>query len=69
MATTALTRNRPTEALTIQEVIAELKVSRSTFYDWRAKNKAPKSFRLPNGEIRIRRTELDRWLEDLEDAE
>lgn len=48
--------------LTILEVCAELNISRSTFYDWRAKGKAPRCIKLPNGEIRIRRTELDRWL-------
>ncbi|NUR49980.1 MAG: helix-turn-helix domain-containing protein [Hamadaea sp.] len=56
------------EELTIKEVMAKLKVTRSTFYDWRAKGIAPKSYRLPNGERRIRRSELDRWLESLEDA-
>jgi excisionase family DNA binding protein len=48
--------------LTILEVCAELNISRSTFYDWRAKGRAPRCIKLPNGEIRIRRTELDRWL-------
>lgn len=54
--------------LTIVEVCAELSISRSTFYDWRAKGKAPRCIKLPNGEIRIRRTELDRWLVDREDV-
>lgn len=54
--------------LTIAELCAELGVARSTFYDWRAARKAPKCIKLPNGEIRIRRTDLERWLEGLEDA-
>ncbi|GAA3457695.1 helix-turn-helix transcriptional regulator [Dactylosporangium matsuzakiense] len=53
--------------LTIPDVCAELGVSRSTFYDWRAKRKAPPCVKLPNGDLRIRRTELDRWLSSLED--
>ena len=53
--------------LTIAEVCEELHVSRSTFYDWRAKGKAPHCLKLPNGEIRIRRTELDRWLATCEE--
>jgi excisionase family DNA binding protein len=48
--------------LTIAQVCAELNVSRSTFYDWRAKGKAPRCIKLPNGEIRVRRSELDRWI-------
>ena len=53
--------------LTIAEVCEELHVARSTFYDWRAKGKAPRGLKLPNGEIRIRRTELDRWLATCEE--
>lgn len=54
--------------LTIADVCAELNVSRSTFYDWRAKGKAPRCIKLPNGEIRVRRSELDRWLEAYEEV-
>jgi excisionase family DNA binding protein len=53
--------------LTIAELCDELGVARSTFYDWRAKGAAPRSMRLPNGELRIRRTDLDAWLITLED--
>ena len=54
--------------LTIAQVCDELNVSRSTFYDWRAKGKAPRCIKLPNGEIRVRRTELDRWIRACEEA-
>lgn len=54
--------------LTIAEVCEELHVSRSTFYDWRAKGRAPRCIKLPNGEIRVRRTELDRWLAACEEV-
>jgi excisionase family DNA binding protein len=54
--------------LTLEEVCAELDVSRSTFYDWRAKGRAPRCIKLPNGDIRIRRSELERWLAEREDA-
>jgi excisionase family DNA binding protein len=54
--------------LTIADLCEELGVARSTFYDWRAAKKAPRCIKLPNGEIRIRRTDLERWLEELEDA-
>jgi excisionase family DNA binding protein len=54
--------------LTIADVCAELGIARSTFYDWRAARKAPHCFRLPNGGLRIRRSELDRWLESLQES-
>jgi predicted DNA-binding transcriptional regulator AlpA len=54
--------------MTLDDLYAELGIARSTFYDWRAKGKAPRCIKLPNGEIRVRRTELDRWLGGLEDA-
>jgi excisionase family DNA binding protein len=52
--------------LTVAEVCAELGVARSTFYDWRAAKKAPPCLKLPNGDLRIRRSDFDRWLESLE---
>lgn len=59
---------RSDEKLTVAEVCAELKISRSTFYDWRQKGRAPKCLTLPNGALRVRRSELDRWLDSREDA-
>jgi excisionase family DNA binding protein len=58
----------PRVQLTIPEVCAELSVSRSTFYEWRAKGTAPHCLKLPNGELRVRRTELDRWLQTCEEV-
>jgi excisionase family DNA binding protein len=54
--------------MTIAEVCDELGIARSTFYEWRAKRKAPRCIKLPNGDLRIRRTEFDRWLAALEDV-
>ncbi|WP_157254979.1 helix-turn-helix transcriptional regulator [Nonomuraea typhae] len=54
--------------LTIPEVCAELQISRSTFYDWRQKGRAPRCITLPNGSLRVRRTDLDGWLTTREDA-
>ncbi|QUC62062.1 helix-turn-helix domain-containing protein [Streptomyces sp. A2-16] len=64
MTTALRTRNM----LTLAEVCEELKISRSTFYDWRAKRRAPRCIKLPNGDLRIRRSDLDNWLDDREDA-
>lgn len=54
--------------LTLADLCDELGIARSTFYDWRAKGAAPRCIKLPNGELRIRRTDLDTWLNTLEDA-
>jgi hypothetical protein len=57
------------EFLTIAEVCAVLRgadgkpLSRATFYRWRALGKAPECLKLPNGQIRIRRTALERFLD------
>ena len=55
-------------SLTIPEVIAELQISRSTFYYWRQVGKAPRCIKLPNGEIRVRQVDLDEWFDSLEEA-
>lgn len=60
--------SRPRSRLTIAEVCDDLGISRSTFYDWRAKGRAPRCIKLPNGDIRINRTEYERWLTTLEEA-
>lgn len=56
------------ERLTLAEVCVELHISRSTFYEWRAKGRAPRCIKLPNGDLRIRRAELERWLDSCEEA-
>ena len=62
------TATRTRSMLTLAEVCEELAVSRSTFYDWRAKRRAPRCIKLPNGDLRIRRSDLEHWLDDREDA-
>ncbi|WP_112280149.1 helix-turn-helix transcriptional regulator [Prauserella muralis] len=54
--------------LTVADVCAELSISRRTFYEWRAKKRAPRCIKLPNGDIRIRRIDLDDWLGSCEEA-
>jgi predicted DNA-binding transcriptional regulator AlpA len=59
---------RDRDKLTIAEVCADLGISRRTFYEWRMKNTAPKCITLPNGTLRIRRAEYQRWLASREAA-
>ena len=54
--------------LTVDQICGELHISRSTFYDWRSKGKAPKCIVLPNGSLRVHRDELARWLSGRSDA-
>lgn len=58
----------PRGYLTIAELCDELGIARSTFYDWRAKHTGPPCIKLPNGSLRIRRTDLAVWLNTLQDA-
>jgi predicted DNA-binding transcriptional regulator AlpA len=63
-----MTNSKPTGHLTVQTFCEELGISRRTFYEWRAKQSAPRCIKLPNREIRIRRAEYERWLDSREDA-
>ncbi|MEV6259888.1 helix-turn-helix domain-containing protein [Streptomyces sp. NPDC051784] len=56
------------QMLKLAEVLAELDMSRAAFYRMRARGKAPKLIKLPNGQLRVRRADLDAWWRDLEAA-
>ncbi|MFF4961237.1 helix-turn-helix transcriptional regulator [Streptomyces sp. NPDC001222] len=43
-------------------------VSRRTFYRWRALDLGPTAFKLPNGELRVWRSDFTAWLRQLEAA-
>jgi excisionase family DNA binding protein len=59
----------PDELLTLDQVAAELKVSREALYRWRRQGTGPPSIRLPGGAVRIRRSALNGWLRALQDKE
>jgi excisionase family DNA binding protein len=67
-ATAAPRRGADEDALTIAEIVVLLKISRSTFYMWKATGKAPRCYKLPNGQIRIRRADYDEWFASLAEA-
>lgn len=56
------------ERLTVDEFCAEMKISRSTFYEWKAKGRAPRCHRLPNRELRIDRADIEQWFRSCEVA-
>lgn len=55
------------QTLTLAEVLTEIRMSRAAFYRMRALGKAPKCLKLPNGQIRVRRSDLDSWYTDCEE--
>lgn len=60
---------RERDKLAIAEVCAaDFGISRRTFYEWRAKGRAPRCITLPNGSLRVRRSEYHRWLAACEEA-
>jgi predicted DNA-binding transcriptional regulator AlpA len=56
------------ELLTVDQVLDELGgVSRRTFFRWRELGRAPQCVKLPNGELRIWRSDLRAWLRLLQE--
>lgn len=54
------------EHLKLPAVLEELNMSRSAFYRMVARGRGPKLRKLPNGQIRVRRSDLDAWWAALE---
>lgn len=55
------------ELMTVPEILSELKgISRRTFYRWRELGYAPEAFKLPNGELRVWRSDFLAWLRSRE---
>ena len=67
MATTAFVRGSR-DKLTVGEVCDDLQIAQSTFYEWRTKGTGPRCIKLPNGRLRVRRSDLETWLDAREDA-
>ncbi|WP_228917159.1 AlpA family transcriptional regulator [Streptomyces sp. DH20] len=60
---------RRDELMTVPQILAELGgVSRRTFYRWRELGQGPAGFKLPNGELRVWRSDFTTWLQQLEAA-
>lgn len=52
------------ELLTLPEVLATLRVAKSTFFRWRALGKAPQMIKYPNGSLMIDPRDLAAWIAD-----
>jgi predicted DNA-binding transcriptional regulator AlpA len=55
--------------LTLAEFLTELAVPKSTFFRWKSLGEAPRTYKLPNGQLRIRRTDFDAWLASREEPQ
>ncbi len=53
--------------LTVAEILDDLGIPRRTWQRWRELGLAPEAIKLPNRELRIRRTVYEAWLADLEE--
>ncbi|MET9176752.1 helix-turn-helix domain-containing protein [Kitasatospora aureofaciens] len=47
--------------LKLAAVLEEIDMSRSAYYRMVALGRGPKTIKLPNGQIRVRRSDLDAW--------
>ncbi|MGQ4514851.1 helix-turn-helix domain-containing protein [Streptomyces sp. DW26H14] len=52
--------------LKLPEVLDEIQMSRAAFYRMRARGQAPRLRKLPNGQLRVSRSDLDAWWEACE---
>ncbi|MFI1951990.1 helix-turn-helix transcriptional regulator [Streptomyces xinghaiensis] len=69
MSTPARKRRAPAdELLPLNVVLEELGITRASWYRWRNRGQCPKTHRLPNGHLRVRRSDLDAFKADLEVA-
>ncbi|MFF8968693.1 helix-turn-helix transcriptional regulator [Streptomyces sp. NPDC014995] len=50
-----------TQMLKLPEVLQEIGMSRAAFYRMRARGQAPRLRKLPNGQLRVSRADLDAW--------
>ncbi|GAA4148607.1 helix-turn-helix transcriptional regulator [Streptomyces griseoincarnatus] len=54
------------QMLKLPEVLTEIGMSRAAFYRMRARGQAPRLRKLPNGQVRVSRADLDAWWEQCE---
>ncbi|MER5713538.1 MULTISPECIES: helix-turn-helix transcriptional regulator [Streptomyces] len=68
MARTARRRQPADELVSLTDALDELRITRATYYRWRNRGYAPEMQRLPNGHLRISRSKLDAFKNELEIA-
>ncbi|MFE2991144.1 helix-turn-helix transcriptional regulator [Streptomyces sp. NPDC059262] len=63
-----LSRKPIDELLPVTAVLDETGMSRAASYRWRTRRRGPVTHRFPNGHLRVRRGDLDAFLDDMEVA-
>ncbi|WP_328754728.1 helix-turn-helix transcriptional regulator [Streptomyces sp. NBC_00269] len=61
-----LTRKPIDELPPLNMVLDEIGISRAAWYRWRNRGLSPVTHRLPNGHLRVRRSDLDAFLDGME---
>ena len=51
--------------LTVKDLLEILDISRDTFDKWRSSGRGPVTYKLPNGKLRLKLTDVEEWLESL----
>jgi predicted DNA-binding transcriptional regulator AlpA len=49
--------------LPVEDIILDLKISQRTFYRWKRAGKAPQTFPLPGGGLRVWESDYNAWLQ------
>ena len=57
-----------TDILKLPEVLNTLGMSRAAFYRMRVRGQGPRLIKLPNGQLRARRRDLDAWIASCEEV-
>ncbi|MEU1194402.1 helix-turn-helix domain-containing protein [Streptomyces sp. NPDC005859] len=69
MATPVRRRRSPVdEWLPLSEVLTELNITRATWYRWRNRGLGPEAKLTPTGRVRVRRSVLDAFMNELDAA-
>ncbi|BCL29237.1 helix-turn-helix transcriptional regulator [Streptomyces aurantiacus] len=55
------------QMLKLPEVLEEIGMSRAAFYRLRTRGQAPRLRKLPNGQVRVSRRDLDAWWDRCEE--
>ncbi|WP_049579109.1 helix-turn-helix transcriptional regulator [Streptomyces sp. SBT349] len=56
------------ELLPLSVVLEELDITRATWYRWRNRGACPRVHRTPGGHLRVRRSDLDAFIREMEVA-
>lgn len=62
------TEGRHDGLVTVEQFLELVGVSRRTFNRWREMGTAPQAIKLPNGQLRMRRGDVESWLSDHEES-